>query len=474
MTGGVGSRLALPVAWLAVGAAWLPTLSPGVRMDNDVGALQAVCATFGVAHPTGFPLYTLACGAFVHAVPVGELAWRANLFSAVCGLAAVGALFAVLRRIGAGPWLAAAGAAGFAALPVAWRVAAAAEVYHLHLLLAGLAWAGVLAWRVGAGERWLWAAVGAACLGVGVHPMMALTAPGLLVAVVLADRRAALRAVPVGVLALGVALLPHVWLWSRAHDPTTPLRYMQGGDLAVYIAYATGAQFRAEMLGLPDLAVLWREAGLQTLLAAAAVPLLWRVPDRAVRLGLLVAAVVHGGFALTYGIGEVGPYVLPVAWLGVVGAVAAVGQWRRVAWVAGPAVLVLLVVNRGAARHPGAVDEAATADRVSAAVGPDGVVVVRHWSWVGAMWAQQLATRRGGPAVVGWETGRGPLDRDGLAALLDGESDRPHRPEPLPADPVVHLVGPGWADAQVACTAVVAGVCRVERVSSNDGLPGRR
>lgn len=466
------ARAGLLAVLLVVGAAWLATLSPGVRIDNDAGALQAVCATFGVAHPTGFPLYTLACGAFVRMAPLGDLAWRANLFSAVCGLGALVPLFAVLRRVGAGPALAAAGAAAFAALPVMWRVAVAAEVYTLHLLLAGAAWALVLRWRDDRDPRALWLAVFAACLGVGVHPLMALTAPGLLMTVVWTDRAAALRAVPMGTVALAAGLLPHAWLWARVQDPETPLRYLHGADVPTFLAYATGAQFRGEMLAGPDLAVLWREAGLQTLLAAAAAVFLRAVPDRPTRAGLLLAIALHTAFAVTYGIGEVGPYMLPVAWLGVVGSVAMASRRPWGAWALVPVAVAMLAVNHRAARQDLARQDAATVVAIAAEA---DVVFVRHWPWLGAMWAQQLATAGGGPAVVPWGWDAPPLTPERLRARLDGDL-APHQPGALPADGAVLLVGPGWDDASVACVPLGEDACRVSAGSPPPagGPPGTR
>jgi hypothetical protein len=468
-------RAGLGAMLLVVAVAWLTTLSPGVRVSDDVGALQAVCATFGVAHPTGFPLWTLACGAFARVVPFGSFAWRANLFSAACGLAALVPLFVVLRRLGAGVPLAAAGGLAFAALPVAWRVAVVAEVYHLHLLLAATAWAGVLQWRAGRGEKWLWMAVLAACLGVGVHPMMALTAPGLLLAVVVADRRAAARALPVGVAALLLALLPHAWLWTRVQDPATPLRYLHGADLPAFLAYARGAQFSGEMLaGTPGGALL-REVGLQTLAAAGASVALLGLPDRPVRAGMLLAAALHAGFALTYGIGELGPYVLPVAWLGGVGLVAAAARVPRAGWVAGPLALGLLALNRGAAQLGQAREDQQQMRELAERVEEDGVVLVRHWPWVGAAWAQALATAEGGPAVLVWGRDRGPVTAEALRAALDAADRLPHQPGALPQGGA-WLLGPGFEDRTVGCAPVDAALCRVTSpsVPPDGARPGTR
>jgi len=63
--------------------------------DGADGGDLAICAyTLGIPHPTGYPLYCLLGWLFVHIVPIGEVAFRLNLFSAL--FAALGAAFSAL------------------------------------------------------------------------------------------------------------------------------------------------------------------------------------------------------------------------------------------------------------------------------------------------------------------------------------------------------------------------------------------
>ncbi|NLE44482.1 MAG: DUF2723 domain-containing protein [Chloroflexi bacterium] len=58
------------------------TVSPDV-LPADSGEFQLVAARLGVAHPPGYPLYTLAGHLFTRLVPWGTPAYRLNLMSAV-------------------------------------------------------------------------------------------------------------------------------------------------------------------------------------------------------------------------------------------------------------------------------------------------------------------------------------------------------------------------------------------------------
>jgi hypothetical protein len=63
------------------------TCSPTVNF-TDSGELITVAWTGGIAHPPGYPLYTLLGSAFVH-LPFGDPAWRLNILSALFAALAI-------------------------------------------------------------------------------------------------------------------------------------------------------------------------------------------------------------------------------------------------------------------------------------------------------------------------------------------------------------------------------------------------
>ncbi len=112
------------------------TLCPTVG-GGDSGELIAVSSTLGIAHPPGYPLYTLL-GKLFATLPIGSIAWRVNLFSAV---AQAGAAFFLCLAVTewSGALSAGALASGlFAFSPLVWRYAVTAEVFALNSFLAAL------------------------------------------------------------------------------------------------------------------------------------------------------------------------------------------------------------------------------------------------------------------------------------------------------------------------------------------------
>src|SRR5215472_15371775 len=100
-------RPALFAAAVAAGLllVYLSTLAPGLTWANhgaDGGDLITATATGGVAHPSGYPTYLILARLFL-ALPFGNLAWRANLLSAVCAAGAAAVVVALVRQASAEP-----------------------------------------------------------------------------------------------------------------------------------------------------------------------------------------------------------------------------------------------------------------------------------------------------------------------------------------------------------------------------------
>ncbi len=89
-------RIIPGLIFLIAFATFLLTLTPTVDFI-DSGELAAVCATLGIAHPTGYPLFTLIGYLFSHLPVSGTVIGRLNIMSAL--FAALGAgLFTVLVK----------------------------------------------------------------------------------------------------------------------------------------------------------------------------------------------------------------------------------------------------------------------------------------------------------------------------------------------------------------------------------------
>lgn len=77
---------------------------------GDNGELVAAACSFGVAHPPGYPLFTMLLELFFLILPYGTHAWRGNVLSgifggAACAMVALTVQLCTRRRLPGYPFL---------------------------------------------------------------------------------------------------------------------------------------------------------------------------------------------------------------------------------------------------------------------------------------------------------------------------------------------------------------------------------
>ncbi len=178
---------------------YVVTTAPSVAtIFDDSLEFQVVLPTLGIAHPSGYPLYTLAGKAATFLIPLRDPAGRTNLLSALTAALAIGFLYPLARRVGGSRLGAAVTTAVFAISPVWWSQATLAEVYAPHGLLMILFLYLLLRWeeehvvRIPSDpqpttDRWLGYTALVAGLGLAHHRMIALLFPAALLLVLWTD-----------------------------------------------------------------------------------------------------------------------------------------------------------------------------------------------------------------------------------------------------------------------------------------------
>ncbi|MBA2258204.1 MAG: DUF2723 domain-containing protein [Acidobacteria bacterium] len=183
--------LAVSVGLIAV-AVYLRTLMPDVGGPEDSAKFQYVGAALGTAHPPGYPLHTLLSHGFSY-LPIGTVAYRANLLSAVMGSVTVGFAVLLARAMGSSRVACAMGALGLAFGAGFWNYSVLAEVYTLGaaLLLGIVYW--LVRWRQTGRDRHLFVAAFFFALALGNHLSIVAIAPAIIIFLLLTDPRRTLR-----------------------------------------------------------------------------------------------------------------------------------------------------------------------------------------------------------------------------------------------------------------------------------------
>lgn len=426
------AALALLAALLAL-AVYLATMAPSVQ-PGDIAELQYIPAQMGIPHPNGYPFYLLLGKAW-SLLPLGSLAWRMNLLSAILGAAGVGLSYLLLRGAGLHWPAALAGAWTWAFQLTYWIYAGVAHRYTLLMLLGTGILLALLAWRR-QGHRWLFLlAALLAGLGLAAHIASLLYLVPAVVLVLWPGRQARLTlrlmvlAAVLFVLPLllyafiplrGAALWqgsavdpifgqPAVVLHGLVHprfapDPATLRAYFTAGEpvrLDDLFATALGHTWILPELVRTQIGLFWLVlAGLGLALALRRSPM-WGT-------ALFSLLVVDLLLAFYYQQGNVEAYFLPAAFVMVL-AVAEVAEmtWQLAArlppprvWSAVATVLVLLLPLGMAVRNASAANQsqALALDQywrtvLDLPLEPEAGLIA-HWSDLTPFWYFQQAEEK--------------------------------------------------------------------------------
>lgn len=353
-----------PPSWsLAVGLVAFGlylALAPRTMGDGDAGEFTLVLAVAGVAHPPGYPLYTMLGHLWVSLLHTAGVSWArgASSWSALGGALAVAALHALAARLlPASDALGRRGRALLALLPCAlfafnpaWtREVTIAEVnsWHVALVLVMALVALQLLARADVPGIAI-AGVSRAALGWGVlcgvaltHHLTAMFAVlPLTVALALAAWRAGIRGPrPWAAFAAGACLaLPvYGWIGWRAIHPASYQWPLLEPSLASVLAHVRGGIYTVYLGGFapsgPQRALLV-DAVLPLLMPAlgALAIVAWRLEDapaRALLRAALATCVLGIAFASAYAVLDPVVYFLPPLALSLAGIAVVAG------WVAG-------------------------------------------------------------------------------------------------------------------------------------------
>jgi hypothetical protein len=313
-------------------------MAPSVSGDKDAGEFTLVLATNGIAHPTGYPLFTLIGHLFVLALHSLGASWpyAANAWSALGGGVAIAFLHALASRLpsrAARPerrWIPLLPVALFALNPAWTNETTLAEVNSWHV-----------AWALGLGCLFVStlgrvretgrpshdlrrrALVWGALCGIGLaHHLTSVLVAGPLTAVLLFSsaraRRLDATAVLLGMLALLVPLSAYLWIAWRAFHPgafTYPtlmpsaagiLWHITGSGYAQFLGHFEPSPFQRELLSRYIYPFLFPGLALLALAAARAKS----SEDRIALWSLLGAAILGTAYAFVYGVADPSSYFL--------------------------------------------------------------------------------------------------------------------------------------------------------------------
>ena len=149
-------------------------------MPADNGEFQWVAAQLGLAHPPGFPLYTVLVHLFAQLPVEQSPAYMVNLFSAITSSATVALVYWIVYLLTKRHLASITAVIALATSTTFWAQATIANIRSLTAFFAALAILALVQWYLevgdrgmGNGDRWLWVFVAAMSLGFTHHLSLA-------------------------------------------------------------------------------------------------------------------------------------------------------------------------------------------------------------------------------------------------------------------------------------------------------------
>ena len=363
--------IALILAALTL-ALYLRTLAPDL-LAGDPGEFQVAAWTFGLSHPTGYPLYMLLGGGWQHLLGLLGIspAYALNAFSALVGSVTIAFLYLLMVDWLPGTRIVRSVAAAFTALlfatnPTVWNQSLIAEVYTLHALFMVLIFWAARRWALGSEQRGerpeephpltpspLHLVTLSLLIGLSFahHAMTLLLVPGLVLFLILHFSKEQKKS---GLVILSSSLLLlfplalYLYIPLRSGPAASPWYHQNlGGEILTlydnswpaFVDFITGRSisvgFRSfgDALGQLSFALgRWQihftRIGIVLIIIGLAALLIRR--NWSVLLLTGVAALLQQLFNLFYGIGDIHVYYIPLYLIGAIWcgfAAAQIGEW---------------------------------------------------------------------------------------------------------------------------------------------------
>ena len=246
-------------------ALYIATLAPDL-LAADNGEYQLIAATLGVAHPPGFPLYTLLGNLFTR-LPIGPTAaYRVNLLSAFTSTATLLIVLATVWRLTKSYMGSMVSVLALASATTFWAQATTANIRSLTALFAALAFFALIGFRQATqshnqkqADRYLILFALALGFGLGHHLSLAFMALIFLLFILLVDPafiktpRRWLKPILAGL----VGFLPLLYLPLRAHA-AVPGATANLATLPGFLNHTLALGFSGDFFYYTQPALLWQ------------------------------------------------------------------------------------------------------------------------------------------------------------------------------------------------------------------------
>lgn len=228
---------------------YLRTLLTTVGYTGDTAKFQFIGYVLGTPHAPGYPTYLMLNHVFTKFIPVGTLAYKANLLSAIFSVLAALFLFRTLLLLEVKSYIAFLTSLTFGFTRTLWSQSLVAEVYTLNILFISIVVYFLLKWTFSRKNFDLLVACAAYALSFGNHLTMITFLPAIFYLVWVTDHSVFTKPRLVFPILMFIVLgaAQYAYLLWRYYDPTVQYVEMETPNLKELLLRVSGGQFKSRM-----------------------------------------------------------------------------------------------------------------------------------------------------------------------------------------------------------------------------------
>ncbi|MBA7529260.1 hypothetical protein ES705_21455 [subsurface metagenome] len=228
---------------LILGVVYVSTLLPGVGYSGDTAKFQFVGRVLGTPHGPGYPTYIVLNHLFTKLFPIGSLAYKANLLSALFSIVSSLLLFHILKLLfNLKNSIAFITSLTFGFTPALWSQSIVAEVYTLHILFVTIVFYFLIKWNKTRQDRNFLIACAFYAFSFGNHLTTIALLPAIIYFVWATDKKVFtdIRKIIWVILFIVVAALQYSYFFWRFYAPHTSYLEMQTPNFERFFWYVAG------------------------------------------------------------------------------------------------------------------------------------------------------------------------------------------------------------------------------------------
>jgi hypothetical protein len=317
---GSGMLLKFGIA-LVLFTVYVKTLLPGVGYSPDTAKFQFVGYVLGTTHAPGYPTYIILNHLFTTSFPVGSIAYRANLLSAIFSVATALVLFEILKLFKIRDSVASAVSLVFGFTPTFWSQSIVAEVYTLNALFLASTIYFLLRWTISRKDGDLIKASAVYAFSFGNHLIISTFLPAVFFLVWSTDKSVFLNKKIVLFVSIFIILgaLQYLYPVWRYYNPSTVFLEMQTPNIGKLVHAVSGGQFKSRMFAFDARTVLldripmflrflWREYSFLMFISILG---MFRIKNAKVNAFFVLGIIGNLFYSLNYNIKDIFVYFIP-------------------------------------------------------------------------------------------------------------------------------------------------------------------